>query len=124
MINEAYGQTRKLDEALPALAAAGKLAGNVALTAGAEQLGRNVANELTAEDSFDDENNTALEPGEKITGIKKDAIMQVIMQGLEELVKGNTGPDSPCSERDALDLIVSSCQQKLHEMDSPISGGY
>lgn len=75
------------------------------------------------EDGLDD-NNTSLEPGERISGIKKSAILDVIMKGLDELVAGNTGPDSPCSERDALDLIVSSCNRKLQEMSNPGSGGY
>ena len=142
LINEAYGKVRQLDEAVPlaglaapllgggAKAAAGttaKTLGSAALqagvTAGAERVGQNLADKVTNEDSLDDDNNTSLEPGEKITGIKKQAILDVIMQGLDELVKGNTGPDSPCSERDALDLIVSSCNQKLHEMGDPV-GGY
>ena len=146
LINEAYGKVRQLDEAVPlaglapllgggAKAAAGtaaagttaKALGSAALqagvTAGAERVGQNLADKVTNEDSLDGDNNTSLEPGEKITGIKKQAILDVIMQGLDELVKGNTGPDSPCSERDALDLIVSSCNQKLHEMGDPV-GGY
>lgn len=143
LINEAYGKVRQLDEAVPLAglaapllgggakaAAAGttaKALGSAALqagvTAGAERVGQNLADKVTNEDSLDDDNNTSLEPGEKITGIKKQAILDVIMQGLDELVKGNTGPDSPCSERDALDLIVSSCNQKLHEMGDPV-GGY
>lgn len=120
LINEAYGKTKQLDEAAP-LAAAALRAG--AMTAG-EELGRRAVDRVVPEDSFDDDNNTALEPGERISGIKKDAIIQVIKQGLDELIKGNTGPDSPCGEREAIDLIVSSCQRKLQEMDGGIAGGY
>ena len=71
--------------------------------------------------SDDDDNITALEPGENISRIKKDAVLKTIIDSLEELIKGNTGPDSPCGEREALELVQASCSGKLHEMSG---GGY
>jgi len=126
LINEAYkSKIQQLDEALPLIpliGAAARAAVPAAVGAGMNKGAENLADRVTSEDNFDitddDENNTEFEPGERISGDKKAVLLDLIKRSVEEIVAGNTGPDSPCSERDALDLIVSSCQGKLHEMDS------
>jgi hypothetical protein len=130
LINEAYkSKIQQLDENPAALVKGFMSLGG---KAAAVQGGANLANKITGDNApppniqtdsnfditDDDENNTELEPGERISGDKKAVLLDLIKRSVEEIVSGNTGPDSPCSERDALDLIVSSCQGKLHEMDS------
>ena len=126
LINEAYtSKIQQLDEALPIvplIAGAARAAIPAAVGAGMNKGAENVADRVTSEDNFDitddDEGNDELEPGKILSADKKAVLLDLIKRSVEEIVVGNTGPDSPCSERDALDLIVSSCQGKLHEMDA------
>jgi len=142
LINDAYnnkvfcqGAEQRLDEfvgtavktlgsmamkAAPGLAKTA--AQSAAVTAGAgaanKALGTNQATpEITQEDGYDEgeDNITDLEPGENITGIKKQAMIQSLLDSLDELVSGNTGPDSPCGEREAYDLIEKHAKSRLDE---------
>lgn len=133
LINEAYHKdVHQVDEIAPALIAGAKMlagqAGKAAVTSAAVQAGSNVADRVTGvEDDFDiagDDNITDLEPGENITTIKKDAVIKTIIDSLEELIKGNTGPDSPCGEHEALELVQSHCGSRLHERTLGSTGGY
>ena len=133
LINEAYAaQVQQLNEygaaiASGARALAPKVAKHAAMT-GATVGATNIANRMTGgdaeapqqvvpEDGYDEEDNiTDLEPGENITGIKKDAIIKTIIDSLDELIKGNTGADSPCGEREALELVERHCKGRLDEI--------
>jgi hypothetical protein len=142
LINEAYtkdvyptGAEQRIDE-IGALVSGGlqalkSAAPGLLKTAGqqaAVTAGTNVANKVTGgnaqapavqqEDGYDEgeDNITDLEPGENITGIKKQAMIQALLDSLDELVSGNTGPDSPCGEREAYDLIEKHAKTRLDEI--------
>lgn len=139
-INEAYASNvQRIDEALPLIAAPllKTLGTSAAMTGGA-----NIANKLTGgghngepgqapvqpvNASYggvtEDENPTDDEPGGNITDIKHKKMIEALLDSLEELIKGNTGPDSPCGEREALEVIENHCKGRLHEMVAPNIGG-
>jgi len=79
---------------------------------------------MVPEDGYDEheDNITDLEPGENITGIKKDAIIKTIIDSLDELIKGNTGADSPCGEKEALELVERHCKGRLNEIAPALAG--
>jgi hypothetical protein len=142
LINEAYtkdvyptGAEQRIDEIGAAISAGvnalKSAAPGLLKTAGqqaAVTAGTNVANRVTGgnaqapavhqEDGYDEDsdNITDLEPGENITSIKKQAMIQSLLDSLDELVSGNTGPDSPCGEREAFELIEKHCRGRLDEI--------
>tara|TARA_R110002167_G_scaffold116467_5_gene291593 strand:- start:1136 stop:1564 length:429 start_codon:yes stop_codon:yes gene_type:complete len=133
LINEAYSKdVQQLDEMVPAIIAGAKAMAptlvKTAATSAAMTAGKNIGDKVTGvEDDFDitdDDNITDLEPGENISKIKKDAVIQTIIDSLEELIKGNTGPDSPCGEHEALELVQSHCGSRLHERSLGSTSGY
>lgn len=87
-----------------------------------QQLTEYGSGQVAMEDQIDDDNITDLEPGENITGIKKDAIIKAIINSVDELVAGNTGPDSPCGEREALELVERHCKGRLNEIAPALAG--
>jgi hypothetical protein len=146
LINEAYtAKVQRIDEygqlVAQGLKALGpKVAGKIPQMAGSGTMAKIVNNDkvrgavgnfaadkagekvdqMISDDSLDDDNVTDLEPGENISRIGKENMIKTIIDSLEELIKGNTGPDSPCGEKEALELIGDHCGSRLHQMkESP-----